>query len=74
MLLPINLDFADLNCLKLNSFINKFNKQNKMEKKAAVTSPIDAAPAKKDKNINPLLKNGVTNKDVSVIDKRINLL
>jgi hypothetical protein len=37
-----------------------------MEKKAAaVTAPVDSVPAKKDKNTNPLLKNGVTNKDVS---------
>jgi hypothetical protein len=64
MLSPINLDSAEFKLLKLISFINNLINEIKMEKKTPVAAPVEAAPAKKDKNVNPLLKNGVTNKDV----------
>lgn len=70
MLSPINFDSAEFKLLKLISFINNLIKEIKMEKKAPVAAPVEAAPAKKDKNVNPLLKNGVTNKDVRDCMKR----
>lgn len=60
-----NWGFLEIKLFKINSII-----KYKMEKKGP--SPAMEPTVKKDKNANPLLHNGVTNKDVS-FDELIHL-